>query len=393
MKVSFSKHKNLTIFFILLLSYCFYDAINSGNSGYSDENRDIVYLLLIIMIGWEFIYLFITRKIPHTETSLIKKMVYIPIWILLCGIFNEGSWVMFVHIFLSIWWITSYQYFQRYTIRNCESIEVSKIFFVIIFFFYVCISFYAQTNIAETRGQEHIVLNYSYNIISFVPIFLLLFNNKKVRIFLIATVIIMSFFSYKRGPLLILPVMYFVYVMTDSRQKGSSVTGKIILLVIFCVLAFIIADNISGGYLSNRFSKSELSNGSNRADMWIFAWNDIKQRDFFALFIGKGSGSSIKLLSSGCHNEWLEFLFSFGIIGVFLYSFFGITLTKRYLYLRKHLSEYAGIYGTQVVFFWMVGLFSGFYFVHTSFYFFSSLALIESLVYNEQQKTHCKNEL
>ena len=131
--------------------------------------------------------------------------------------------------------------------------------------------------------------------------------------------------------------------------------------------------------MSERFSKEQLEDGSNRNVMWHIAMTDIEQRDFFTLLIGKGSGSSIKLLGSGCHNEWLEFLFSFGVIGVVLYLGFGLALINRYRYLLKVKSIYAPALGVEVIFFWCVGLFSGFYFTHSSLYFFAFLGLLESL--------------
>lgn len=310
-------------------------------------------------------------------------MIGMPIWIFVCSLMNGISWVMYVHLFLSVWWISSYQYFYRYTLYNPESIDLVKIFFIIVFFFYVYMSVYAQANIALTRDQEHIVLNYAYNIISFVPIFLL-FKNKRIRLSLLVIAVVMLFFSYKRGPLLILPIMYFVYILSTRNNSSSKTIVKVLGLLLVVIISFSVADYYSGGYLSSRFSSEELADGSNRSEMWAMAWYDIKNRDLFTLLIGKGSGSSIKLLTSGCHNEWLEFLFSFGVIGVILYFTLGCRLIKRYLTLRKTGSSYAGVYGALVVFFWMVGFFSGFYFVHSSFYYFASLGLIESLVYKEQ---------
>lgn len=377
------KYKGLSAFFLLLFAYSFYDAMNSGNSGASDENRGVVYIYLLMMLGWNAIYLLQTKVISQRKNSIIPIMIGMPIWIFVCSLMNGISWVMYVHLFLSVWWISSYQYFYRYTLYNPESIDLVKIFFIIVFFFYVYMSVYAQANIALTRDQEHIVLNYAYNIISFVPIFLL-FENKMIRLSLLVIAVVMLFFSYKRGPLLILPIMYFVYILSTRNNSSSKTIVKVLGLLLVVIISFSVADYYSGGYLSSRFSSEELADGSNRSEMWAMAWYDIKNRDLFTLLIGKGSGSSIKLLTSGCHNEWLEFLFSFGVIGVILYFILGCRLIKRYLTLRKTGSSYAGVYGALVVFFWMVGFFSGFYFVHSSFYYFASLGLIESLVYKEQ---------
>jgi len=47
-------------------------------------------------------------------------------------------------------------------------------------------------------------------------------------------------------------------------------------------------------------------------------------------------------------------------------------------------SPYAPLFAMQCTFFWTVGMFSGFYFTHSSFYFFTFLAIIEALNYNRR---------
>ena len=45
----------------------------------------------------------------------------------------------------------------------------------------------------------------------------------------------------------------------------------------------------------------------------------ILNRNFFEFLIGKGSGSSLSIIGSGVHNEILEMLFSYGVIGLIIY--------------------------------------------------------------------------
>ena len=201
---------------------------------------------------------------------------------------------------------------------------------------------------------------------SFIP-YCLLIENRKIRFILLGIIFTVLILSFKRGPLVIHPMMYLIYQYSRVHKKKYAFFRLVLQIICFaCVffLVFAFVDKSSGGFLSERFSKEQLEDGSNRNEMWRMAMNDIDQRGFFTLLVGKGSGSSIKLL---------------GIVGVVLYLGLGLALINRYRYLLKVKSVYAPALGVEVIFFWCVGLFSGFYFTHSSFYFFAFLGLLESL--------------
>ena len=79
------------------------------------------------------------------------------------------------------------------------------------------------------------------------------------------------------------------------------------------------------------------------------------------------------------HNEWIEQLYSFGLIGFCIYFVFAVRLFKRFwLYYRKN-SETAASYMTIIMYFLIVGFFSGFMFSHSSFYLFLFIGAAQSL--------------
>lgn len=381
---SLFKYFRVTFFFILLLLYTLYDYMNSSNAGFDDSNRGGVYLFLLLIVGYCILYLFFRIPKDFLSPAFTKAMVALVIWILLCNIMTERmGWVMGVHLFMSIWWICTYYFFYVYCSTNPGSSDYIIAIFSLMLILYLYFSVTSQTRIQLNRDTDHAVLNYAYNILAFVPIVLLI-KNKVIRYVLLLLAIGALFFSFKRGPLVILPAMCVFYQLGQSNSKKGTVSriiNLIVILVLFLAV-FAIADKASGGFLSSRFSRSELQYGSTRNELWATAIADIRSRDFFTLLIGKGSGSSIELLTSGVHNEWLEFLFSFGIIGVILYFIFGVSLLGKFNKMRKNYSTYAPIMGILTAFFWMVGLFSGFYFVHASFYFFAMLGMIDAFEKN-----------
>lgn len=378
---SIFKYFGVTLFFVLLLAYTIYDYLNSGNSGFDDSSRGRVYLFLVLIAFYSLLYVFFHFPKNRHSPPFIRIMVLLLLWIILCNLVNHRlDWTMYVHLFLAIWWICSYFYFYVYCRANPNSTTYIIDFFSLMMIMYLYFSFESQTRIQMNRETEHVVLNYAYNILAFIPI-ILLRKNRITRYFLLFLAISAIFLSFKRGPLVILPGMYLAYHLglIESKKGVLKQLLKLILAVIVFVITFSAVDSLSGGFLSSRFTASELQYGSTRQELWAMAIEDIADRDLFTFLIGKGSGSSIELLTSGVHNEWLEFLFSFGAIGVVLYFCFGISLVIKFSQMRKKKSIYTPVVGTLVAFFWIVGFFSGFYFVHASFYFFALLGIIDAL--------------
>lgn len=381
---------SLFIVLILLVLYALNDAWNSGNTGVSDANRGSVYALLIALIVVMNAYILFDHGRRIINPPYVSLMYLLAIWITFENfLVGMGGWVRFVHIFMTIWWITAYSYFNRLLINRPDFISDIRKFFFILMCLYMGITVYSYSNITTIRGSDsfNAVLNYSYFILVFVPLTFLF--SKKITNISLMLILAFLILSMKRGPLIIFPLMYLTYLYSSSAIKGErfSFIPRMILFAIILGVGFYMGERLSGGFLGQRFEKEELMEGSNRRDMYELAYNDISSRDFVTLLIGTGSGSSFELVGSGIHNEWLEFLFTFGIIGVVLYFIFGVTILNRY---RKYLrirSPFAPVMGTLTVFFWTVGMFSGFYFTHSSFYFFSCLGVIEALENNRRLKS------
>jgi len=62
--------------------------------------------------------------------------------------------------------------------------------------------------------------------------------------------------------------------------------------------------------------------GSGRLDIWTMAVNVIFSSPNLPLLIGHGYGATVELLHIGGHNDILEIIIDFGIIGLLLYSMF-----------------------------------------------------------------------
>lgn len=389
-KLKISRYPSLIIVQCMIIGYVLNDMWNSGNMGLSDANRGSVYIFLISMIFVMLFYIIFRGGKNAIYPPYYSIMVIITGWILFDNyLLGRLNWIAYVHLFMTVWWLVSFSYFTKYLKNNSSSKYLILVGFYLIMCMYFVITVYSSMSLHEVKDVrvvgKTLVLNYAYFVLVFFP-YTFLYSGKYQN-FAVAGIAVLLLFSMKRGPLIIMPLMYLTYIYSQSRLNGRLVKAipRILLFVIIAGICFYIADNLSDGFLSHRFEKDQLADGSNRSVMWSMAIEAIDMRDPITILTGAGSGSSIELVGSGIHNEWLEFMFSFGAIGVLLYFIFGILLISRYKYFMRQRSPYAPLISMQCTYFWTVGMFSGFYFTHSSFYFFAFLAIVEALNYNSRR--------
>lgn len=363
----------------LLSVYAIFDVSTNAQAGNMDMSRGRVYILILAILVFLSLYMFINGLRNILKLPIIPSLFALLIWIILDNLVNNTmNRSAQINIMLCLLWIGSYYSFFQTTKKAHYGFSYNS-FFVILFFIYCAINVYAQRNMAFVHDREYGMTSYSYYLLSFLPALLL--NEKKIRrnvlIIICSTFVLLSL---KRGPILALPIILFVYWITKAKLGLTKINVlQATLILIASYGAVIWTNHLTNGFLLDRFSSQELSYASGRDEMWTLIWEQIQDRNLLTLLFGTGSGTSIQLLGTGVHNEWLEFLFTFGAIGVLLYLFFFISLIKRYFKLIRNKSRYAPQYGSAIAFFFLSGLSDGFFFVYWTFYFFATIGYIEAL--------------
>jgi hypothetical protein len=360
----------LYLIFFCLLGYVFNDLQASTNIGVRDANRNVVYLILATIIGLFAAYVFLSEAIFFDSISTALFILSFSV-IFTNLIQNSNPWMWMVHLGLSVWWFFTYLFYSTYLIDNPKGIRVLKISLFILLIIYVFASMYSAFNIINLYDRDFAVLNLSYYVLVFFPLILNI-ENKAFRYLGIILISLVVLFSFKRGAIIAYLAMSVVYsyieMLISKKEKCYIFNFKIIGLVISFIIMFFIVDHISGGFLKNRFMLDELLEGSGRRSNFIAAWDNIINRNFTDLMFGLGSGSSVERIGTGVHNEWLEFLFSFGLFGLFSYFLLFIALINKFILLLKIKSKYSSSFGTMLVYFFFVGMYGGIYFVHSTFY-------------------------
>jgi O-antigen ligase len=180
---------------------------------------------------------------------------------------------------------------------------------------------------------ENIVNNISYSMVLLMP-FVFLLKNK--RIFSTLLMLLLMFYviqGAKRGAIVVgvvLLIIYFYYLLrtVDKQQRNRDYFLVIIGIVILTVISYDII--INNDFLLLRFNQMLEGNISNRDTIYSNIWNSWYYSDNPIEFLfGFGFAGSLDLTNGlYAHNDWLEIISNFGLIGGLLYLYLFFTAFK-----------------------------------------------------------------
>ncbi len=95
--------------------------------------------------------------------------------------------------------------------------------------------------------------------------------------------------------------------------------------------------------------------------------------DFATLLIGSGAGTTARILGGSAHNEWLEFIMCYGLIGVFIYLMLFVALIKKLHSMIKEKNKNAVFFGIFLAYLPIVSLYGAIYFIQSTIFVMAML--------------------
>lgn len=381
------KTANIKLYWIFLLSflYAIFDAVTSASSGNRDSDRSNVYIFLILLVVSLMFFVFL--KLVIKLTPLLNAQIVFSLYFFINYYLIKGSsgWNNFVLLGLTVWWIFTLLYFENVLNETTDNFATIRKFARFMFVFYTIVIIYGANNFSNNYKVEIGRVGYIYHIMALLPILLLEQNRKLKTLFVLAT-IVLAFISFKRGSIVILPVMLAVYYYFDNRTRSSkSFLLRLVLLFIILAIAWFMFDHYTDGALSSRFTAEELADGSGRSDIYSTIITNVSKRDFIQLLFGIPNVAETTL-NVGAHNEWLGRLDKMGLVGLIIFAVVFWRMVKPGFTLVKKKSVLAPSYVAMIVFIIGVSLFSGLYFVHSSFYLMIYIAVVNNISKYDEKK-------
>lgn len=379
----------LVAIFLLYAVQDFGTSANMGGHANADKPRTGVYVALSGILAALSVYCGLAIAKGH---SLPRSRVYLTIWLITIWIAVVNvlqpavPWTAAVHLGLSVLWILSYHFFWQYLRSFPQAWPQVKFCMGALFALYLGAAVYAiryfRANDIDVTG-----LNAVYATLVFLPWIAMAKRkwSRRVGILLVLSIVVVSL---KRGAIVVFPAMLAAEALVSASIAKRSLTtaarmAGIAFVFLVCLLVF---DYWTNGLLYERFRPDVLADASGRREIYGTAVRQISQRCTWDLVLGLGSGASIQYLGTGTHNEWLEFLFSFGVIGVALYASLLLALGNRLWVLTKCRVEYAPAWAMAATYIAVTGLYGGVYFVHSTFFITAFLGAADGMIANDARK-------
>lgn len=239
--------------------------------------------------------------------------------------------------------------FYYFSYKNILSVKHLYIFFLIFIPITILNYFWTESQVLSERisGNLDYVNNSSYQFVSLIP-FLFFINkkNKIVSYLLFSLLIIFIIEGAKRGAIIsgLIGAIHFGYYHFKLGINKKNILKFLQTLLIVSVLFYFLIHLIqSNEFLLIRLESMLEGDSSGRDQIYsslFYSWVD--SANFINILFGYGFAASKSLSLSGhyAHNDWLELLTSYGLIGVLSYLFLfyygfkmifnkDITITKK----------------------------------------------------------------
>lgn len=240
--------------------------------------------------------------------------------------------------------------------------KISRISFVGFILLYLMSLYLILLNITTIIGvqigEETAITNIIYWCLCPLPI-LLLGRKRWVIPIAIGITFIIVILTGKRSATIAIAFIVLAYIINEMKGRFSAkkILGVILLIV---ALVFLINTYFKSTFIGvmERMADMKDDQGSGRIPLYNDVFDVMKDNTFIDWFLGRGYGSITLTGHTNAHNDALQMLFEYGIVGLVVYGLMIFYILKRLLVLRKQNSVYYIGYASSVILTGMLGLVS-----------------------------------
>lgn len=170
-----------------------------------------------------------------------------------------------------------------------------------------------------------------------IPV-LMLNKNRTYAFSMLTIATVFAIIGMKRSMLLSMALVWLLllsfYVIKQKKFLNGILISMFISLIAYNGINYI--DSVSGGYYTERFNMDDQSNG--REDIYDITWLMIIQSSPDDLWLGHGYNATARdsILDRAAHNDFLETLYDYGIVGVTFLVLFWFYIIAKWIWLYRH---------------------------------------------------------
>jgi len=271
--------------------------------------------------------------------------------------YSFGGIVNAVNLYTSMTlWIYIYLAFYTYSFYNNSLGNPRTLLFLSVSFFcLLLVNYFAGVQIKDTYAYIE-----SYFLITILPLAYLL-ENRKISNSILFLAVVASVLSGKRTGAIACMIVLVIYVISNHKSIQARILAFLKLLALVACGYFVLSTLLGTRFdlLVDRMMALSDDGGSGRDQVFALVLNDFYKSGFFQTVFGHGYNSVINSPSSlgySAHNEFLETLYDYGLIGILLYISIFIVLWRNYRKLKDKKIKTA--YMMSILIFFINSMFS-----------------------------------
>ena len=270
-------------------------------------------------------------------------------------------------------------FYYFYLVFNKENILPFFLKIAALFTMALTVFYYKENSIMNLIvKEEYASLNIAYYPLLMLP-FVLLMNNKYIRLIFVILIALVVFSSMKRGGLLafFLSILIYYFVefifIKESRFRIMRLIYIALVLIVFSY-AFFYFDKHYNGYFLERVKMINNDEGSGRLPLYREVFSLIENSSFNKILFGHGENAVLRFTGEfSAHNDFLEVFFDYGIIVFIGYILLHYQLIKKSIYLIKYKSYFAAPFSASYILFLVFSMIShvviySYFFILTAFW-------------------------
>lgn len=228
--------------------------------------------------------------------------------------------------------------FTGYQIGLKKLLASRQLLFCCAVFMGLAVLYYIRLHLIlhESIQRDEITNNSAYFFVSILPYFVLLLKYKKwLGWFLILISLCFIVSSFKRGAIVIsAAVLLYISVYGNSKNR-ISFKSILFATATMCIAVVLFLDFMdSSAFMTERVADTMEGNSSARDRLYANLWEHFLNSDLLHQLFGYGISQTVTFAENYAHNDWLEILTNYGLLGVALYASILYSLVRY----RKYLS-------------------------------------------------------
>jgi len=313
--------------YLLFLLFALYLLQGSLYPSGSFTSRTILFLILLISGSYIIIIIIRTKVRPPRFLIAWSLLLLLNVFgfLFTADFSNSYHFQMFKNILGAMLPIYPFYYYSRS--NTLSDNDMKRFFFIIVPVTIVAFfSFKSQVLSPGNPKSGEVVNTMAYSFVYLIP-FVFFFKRKRLfSALLIAIFMIFIIQGAKRGAIIAgtLGLVMFFILQLKTIKKQKPIKEYTAIIIITLILGILIYKTfVNNAFAIERISSLTEGRFSNRDSIYtgiLSKWYN--SENVLNFIFGYGFASSLKLTGGAfAHNDWLELISSFGIIGIAVYGY------------------------------------------------------------------------